>query len=150
MAVAKGAPARGALLSIRLPRTRGATLAFYVVRRIFWMVPVLLFVITITFVLMHLAPGSPWDRGGGRQLSPAVIADLNSRYGLDKPLWAQFGLYIWNVAHQHGAAAGRRHRQRGNRRRAPEPVGGRVADPGRRLFEPGSSAVPQPVCQRVL
>jgi len=99
MAVAKGAPARGALLSIRLPRTRGATLAFYVVRRIFWMIPVLLFVITITFVLMHLAPGSPWDRGGGRQLSPAVVANLNNKYGLDKPIWQQFLIYVWNVAH---------------------------------------------------
>ncbi len=98
-AVSTGAPSRGALISLRLPRTRAAKLALYVARRVLWMVPVLLFVITITFVLMHLAPGSPWDRGGGRQLSPAVIADLNSRYGLDKPLWAQFGLYIWNVAH---------------------------------------------------
>jgi len=98
-AVSTGAPSGGALISLRLPRTRAARLAIYVARRVLWMGPVLLFVITITFVLMHLAPGSPWDRGGGRQLSPAVIADLNSRYGLDKPLWAQFGLYIWNVAH---------------------------------------------------
>jgi oligopeptide transport system permease protein len=100
MAVAaKGAPARGALLSIRLPRTRAATLGMYVVRRILWMVPVLLFVITITFALMHLAPGSPWDRAGGRQLSKAVIDNLNSKYGLDKPLFQQFLVYIWNVAH---------------------------------------------------
>ena len=99
MAVAKGAPARGALLSIRLPRSRGANLALYIARRILWMIPVLLFVITLTFLLMHLAPGSPWDRGGGRQLSATIVQNLNAKYGLDKPLYQQFVLYIWNVAH---------------------------------------------------
>jgi len=70
-----------------------------VVRRILWLVPVLFFVILITFTLMHLAPGSPWDKAGGRQLSPAVVANLNIRYGLNKPLWEQFVLYVWNVTH---------------------------------------------------
>lgn len=99
MAVAKGAPARGALLSLRLPRSRGASLALYVGRRILWMIPVLLFVITITFLLMHAAPGSPWDRGGGRQLSKVIVDNLNIKYGLNKPVYQQFLLYIWNVAH---------------------------------------------------
>jgi oligopeptide transport system permease protein len=63
------------------------------------MVPVVFFVILITFVLMHLAPGSPWDRAGGRQLSAAVVQNLNIRYGLDKPIWQQFLLYLWNVIH---------------------------------------------------
>jgi oligopeptide transport system permease protein len=63
------------------------------------MVPVVFFVILITFVLAHLAPGSPWDRGAGRQLSAAVIHNRNVTYGLDKPYWQQFLVYIWNVAH---------------------------------------------------
>ena len=99
MAVAKGAPARGALLSIRLPRSRAGNLALYIARRVLWMVPVLFFVIAITFVLMHLAPGSPWDRAGGRQLSSIIVENLNAKYGLDKPLWQQFLIYLWNVAH---------------------------------------------------
>jgi oligopeptide transport system permease protein len=48
---------------------------------------------------MHLAPGSPWDKGGGRQLSSAVIANLNAKYGLNKPLYVQYGMYLWNVMH---------------------------------------------------
>ncbi|HYY46335.1 MAG TPA: ABC transporter permease [Candidatus Angelobacter sp.] len=99
MAVAKGAPARGALLSIRLPRSRSTGLAVYVVRRLLWMIPVLFFVIVITFSLMHLAPGSPWDRAGGRQLSQTIIDNLNAKYGLDKPLYQQFLLYLWNIVH---------------------------------------------------
>ncbi|HUE59981.1 MAG TPA: ABC transporter permease [Acidimicrobiales bacterium] len=81
-----------------IPRGRAATLAVYIVRRLLWMIPVLFFVILITFVLMHLAPGGPWDREG-KQLSPSVINNLNIKYGLDKPLWQQFLLYIWGAVH---------------------------------------------------
>jgi ABC-type dipeptide/oligopeptide/nickel transport system permease component len=63
------------------------------------MVPVLFFVIAITFLLMHLAPGSPWDRAGGRQLSSIIVQNLNAKYGLDKPVWEQFLIYVWNVLH---------------------------------------------------
>jgi oligopeptide transport system permease protein len=96
-----GRPGRGALPARRLlaPSSRGGALAIFVLRRILWMVPVVFFVILITFFLMHLAPGSPWDRGGGRQLSASVVQNLNIRYGLDKPIWQQFLLYIWNVIH---------------------------------------------------
>jgi oligopeptide transport system permease protein len=68
------------------------------VRRLFWMVPVLAFVILITFFLAHIAPGSPWDKEG-RQLSPTTIHQLNVKYGLDQPIWNQFAIYLWNVIH---------------------------------------------------
>ncbi|MDQ2942997.1 MAG: ABC transporter permease [Candidatus Dormibacteraeota bacterium] len=58
----------------------------------------MLFVILITFFLAHIAPGSPWDKEG-RQLSEATVRNLNSKYGLDQPIWTQFGLYLWNVIH---------------------------------------------------
>lgn len=99
MALVRGAPLRGALIPLRKRRTgRGWTLGAYVGRRLLWMVPVLLFVIFITFFLGHIAPGSPWDKEG-RQLSPATIRDLNIKYGLDQPVWTQFGYYLWNVLH---------------------------------------------------
>jgi oligopeptide transport system permease protein len=97
--VVKGAPMRGALIPLLRRRSgRGWTLGVYIARRLLWMVPVLLFVILITFFLAHLAPGSPWDKEG-RQLSPAVINNLNIKYGLDKPIWNQFAIYLWNVIH---------------------------------------------------
>src|SRR5215831_1095436 len=79
-----GRPSRGALPALRLlaPTSRGAALILFIVRRLLWMVPIVFFVILITFVLMHLAPGSPWDRAGGRQLSPAVVQNLNIGFGL--------------------------------------------------------------------
>jgi oligopeptide transport system permease protein len=97
-----GRPPRGALLPTSVTAitgSRGGALAIFVLRRLLWMIPVVFFVILITFALMHVAPGSPWDRNGGRQLSPVVVHNLNVKYGLDKPIYYQFGLYLWNVVH---------------------------------------------------
>jgi oligopeptide transport system permease protein len=74
-------------------------MALFIARRVLWMVPVLFFVILVTFTLAHLAPGSPWDRDNGRPLSPVVVRYLNAKYGLDLPAWRQFLLYLWNVMH---------------------------------------------------
>jgi oligopeptide transport system permease protein len=102
LAVIAGRPKRGALLPSRLTSltdSRAGSLAIFIVRRILWMAPVVFFVILITFVLMHLAPGSPWDKNGGRQLSQTVVNNLNIRYGLNKPVTEQFLLYLVNVLH---------------------------------------------------
>jgi oligopeptide transport system permease protein len=72
-------------------------MAKYIARRLLWMLVVLFAVATITFVLMHLVPGGPWDRA--KALAPQVIENLNEKYGLDKPLIVQFGTYIWNAVH---------------------------------------------------
>jgi oligopeptide transport system permease protein len=98
LALVRGAPLRGALIPLRKRSGRGWTLGIYIARRLLWMIPVLLFVILITFFLAHIAPGSPWDKEG-RQLSDATIRQLNIKYGLDQPIWTQFGLYLWNVIH---------------------------------------------------
>lgn len=70
-------------------------MATYFLRRIFWMIPVLFTVALITFVLMHSAPGGPWDRDlSARQVDAATQKVLNAHYGLDKPLWRQFVAYV--------------------------------------------------------
>lgn len=69
----------------------------FIVRRFLWLLLVLLVVLSITFVLMHLVPGGPWDRE--KPLAPKVVEALNARYGLDKPLWEQFFSYIGGVLH---------------------------------------------------
>jgi len=67
----------------------------YSLNRLFWIVFVLIAVAFITFSLMHLVPGGPWDRE--KELAPQVIENLNKKYGLDKPYFVQFGSYMWNV-----------------------------------------------------
>lgn len=69
----------------------------YTIRRSFWIIIVLLAVAFITFSLMHLVPGGPWDRE--KELAPQVIKNLNIKYGLDKPFFEQFGNFLWGVLH---------------------------------------------------
>lgn len=68
----------------------------YAVKRILWIIPVLLAASIITFVVMHAAPGSPWNREG-RQLRPDVVARLNEEFGLDKPLPVQYVAWLGSV-----------------------------------------------------
>lgn len=69
----------------------------YIIRRILWMIPVLLTVSVITFALMHNTPGGPWARE--KRLPQATIEALNRAYNLDKPVWEQYLIYIWNASH---------------------------------------------------
>ena len=58
----------------------------FVVRRFLWAIPVLFFVSLVTFFLMHQAPGGPFDADSGKkQVDPATLRALNTRFGLDKP-----------------------------------------------------------------
>jgi oligopeptide transport system permease protein len=68
----------------------------YLVNRILWMIPVLLLVGTVTFFLMHAAPGGPWSALSpeGKPLSPAIKESLDRQYGLNKPLHEQYLMYL--------------------------------------------------------
>ena len=67
----------------------------YTVRRLFWMFPVLFGIGTITFLLMHVVPGGPWDEN--KKLPQQVTANLNHRYGIDDPIWIQYGKFLGNA-----------------------------------------------------
>lgn len=78
-------------------------MATYFLRRVLWMIPVLFVVALITFVLMHSAPGGPWDRDlSARQVDAGTQKVLNAYYGLDKPLWRQFVAYTVGDFDQKG------------------------------------------------
>jgi len=66
-------------------------------RRLFTAIPTLAAVVILSFVLMRLAPGGPFD--GERPLDPQTRAALMSAYGLDLPLHEQIGRYVWRLAH---------------------------------------------------
>ena len=58
-------------------------------------IPVLLSVITITFLMVHSAPGGPFDYE--RVVSQEVMEQLNQRYNLDAPLYIQYFDYLSNI-----------------------------------------------------
>ncbi len=67
----------------------------YILKRLLWLIPVLIVVTAITFFLMHAAPGGPWDRDlSSRQVDENTQRLLNEYYGLDKPLWRQYVAYV--------------------------------------------------------
>lgn len=65
-------------------------MAGYILRRTLWLVPVVFAVSLITFLLMHLAPGSPFQQNSENVLSAGLIERLDHQFGLDKPLWQQY------------------------------------------------------------
>lgn len=56
-----------------------------IARRLLWIVPVLATVAVVTFLLMHQAPGGPWD--SAKPLPATARHALDVRFGLDKPVW---------------------------------------------------------------
>ena len=71
----------------------------YIIRRLLWMVLVLFGVSAITFVIAFLVPGDPARLYAGTNASPAAIKIIHHQLGLDRPLWTQFGDYMWRLLH---------------------------------------------------
>jgi oligopeptide transport system permease protein len=68
----------------------------YIVRRLFFLVPVVILVAATTFILMRNTPGSPWDTSAERrQVDASTQKRLDAYYGLDKPMWRQFVAYVF-------------------------------------------------------
>jgi oligopeptide transport system permease protein len=66
--------------------------AFY---RLLQAIPVLLIVISLTFMLVHSAPGGPFS--ADKAVPPEVIKALEAQYNLDQPLWQQYISYLGDV-----------------------------------------------------
>src|SRR5689334_18332257 len=70
----------------------------YIFGRIGGLLFALLVISIITFALMHAVPGGPFDEEK-QPLPPAAKANVLRKYGLDKPVWEQYTLYMWNALH---------------------------------------------------
>ncbi len=67
----------------------------YTIKRLLTIIPTLFVIITVTFFLMRVAPGGPFDEE--RPLAPAVLENIRASYGLDKPLVEQYFTYMGNL-----------------------------------------------------
>ncbi|MEG2671754.1 MAG: ABC transporter permease [Ruthenibacterium sp.] len=70
-------------------------LAKYITKRIGYAILTVFFLTAFTFFMMQMLPGDPFI--GDKAISPATMAALNEKYGLDKPVWQQFLIYIGNA-----------------------------------------------------
>lgn len=67
----------------------------YIVRRLLWMVVLLLVISFITFVIFYLLPsGDPVLLRAGKNPSPELVASITKTLGLDKPWYEQYFLYL--------------------------------------------------------
>ncbi|HMH30172.1 MAG TPA: oligopeptide ABC transporter permease OppB [Steroidobacteraceae bacterium] len=69
----------------------------YFFTRLAGAIPTLFIIITITFFLMRAAPGGPFDQE--QALAPEIKANLQRAYGLDQPVWTQYGRYLKSLLH---------------------------------------------------
>src|SRR5580765_5326396 len=72
-------------------------MATFIIRRIIWTIPVILLVIFMTFVMMKQIGGNPF-RKTERNVPPAIQANLERKFNLDKPWYKQYAYYVKDVA----------------------------------------------------
>ena len=68
-------------------------MAVFTLRRLLQVIPTLWIIATLTFILMKLTPGGPFD--DEKSVSPEVKALIEAHYGLDQPVYIQYVRFIW-------------------------------------------------------
>ena len=71
----------------------------FTIRRVLWLVVVLLGLCAITFVLSRIVPGDPASLYLGPRAKPEQVEYLRAQMGLDKPLYLQFLYYLRDLTH---------------------------------------------------
>ena len=73
----------------------------YIIKRLLQSIPLLLGIATLTFFIIHLAPGDPMDlfvnKNSHRPMDPVAIEMLRHKYGLDQPVHIQYIKWLGNV-----------------------------------------------------
>src|SRR4030042_2406040 len=71
----------------------------YLFKRLFEMIPTLLGITIISFFIIHLAPGKPTDvlTEMNPKITPEAREKLEKYYGLDKPVYVQYGMWLKRV-----------------------------------------------------
>jgi oligopeptide transport system permease protein len=69
----------------------------YFLRRLGGAIPTLFIIVSLSFLLIRVAPGGPFDQE--QSLPPEILANLQSAYGLDQPLWVQYARYLRSLVH---------------------------------------------------
>ena len=71
----------------------------YLLTRLALTAPLLLLLLTATFVLLRVAPGDPVTATLGDRASDARIEELRHSLGFDEPLWRQYAGYVGGALH---------------------------------------------------
>lgn len=69
----------------------------YAIKRFLSAIPTLFIIVTLTFFMMRLAPGGPFD--SNRHLPPEILHNIEKAYNLDKPVYEQYIIYLERLGH---------------------------------------------------
>ncbi len=69
----------------------------FILRRLIYTIPVMLVVSVIVFGILHIAPGDPATMLAGEDARPEDVAAIRAKYGLDQPLYVQYGVWLANA-----------------------------------------------------
>jgi peptide/nickel transport system permease protein len=70
----------------------------YIIRRVIWVVFVLLLITLITYLIFFVMPPTdPAVNFAGKQPTPEAIAEVKRQFGLDKPFYVQYGLFVKHI-----------------------------------------------------
>lgn len=70
----------------------------YFLKRFLLTLPALWLVLTLVFLMIHIVPGDPVEQMLGEGAAPGQLTQLRHLLGLDLPLYAQYGHYLWQLA----------------------------------------------------
>jgi oligopeptide transport system permease protein len=67
----------------------------YIIRRLLGLIPTLFVIMTLSFFIIRVAPGGPFDQE--KTIPKLVLQNILRKYHMDEPLWKQYGRYMWDV-----------------------------------------------------
>jgi len=76
---------------------QGTSLRTYLLTRLGLVLPMVFILLTFVFLLMRVAPGDPISASLGGHAPQAVINQIKHQLGFDKPIYVQYGKYLWGI-----------------------------------------------------
>jgi len=72
----------------------------FIVQRLLTMIPILVGITLLAFLISHTVPGDPTAAMLGQKAmeDPVIVASFRQQWGLDRPLWEQYLVYLANIA----------------------------------------------------
>jgi peptide/nickel transport system permease protein len=78
--------------------SQGTSLRQYALARLALVLPMVFILLTFVFLLMRVAPGDPISSALGGRVPQEVVDEIKRDLGFDRPLYVQYGDYLWDVA----------------------------------------------------
>ena len=101
----------------------------YIIRRLLWVIVLLIVVSAVTFIIFYVLPSAdPAVLRAGRSPNPALIASIRHNLGLNKPIYVQYWRYMKNVVLHFNFGYSYQYTQPVRHHDLPAPAGDDLAD----------------------